>query len=205
MQPSKLAALEAVWDTQKGAGLSLIVVPDSDNERNAVELLTIPKLTSLLAYHDPDAEVKGLKDIPKDLRPPVGLTFYSFRIMVVLGMVMFLLSIMAVYLSVKDKLESFPFFLKIMLLAIALPYIGVQLGWIVAEVGRQPWIVYGLLKTSDAVSRSITVSQVAVSLIAFTAVYTLLGIVDVYLLTKYAKQGPEKGNQGVMTAGTKEV
>ena len=205
VQPSKLAALEAVWDTQKGAGLSLIVVPDSDNERNAVQLLTIPKLTSLLAYHNPDAEVKGLKDIPRELRPPVGLTFYSFRIMVILGMVMFLLSIIAVYLSVKDKLESFPLFLKIMLLAIALPYIGVQLGWIVAEVGRQPWIVYGLLKTSDAVSRSITVSQVAISLIAFTAVYTLLGIVDVYLLTKYAKQGPEKGNQGVMKARTKEV
>jgi cytochrome d ubiquinol oxidase subunit I len=125
--------------------------------------------------------------------------------MVILGMVMFLLSILAVYLSVKDKLESFPLFLKIMLLAIALPYMGVQLGWIVAEVGRQPWIVYGLLKTSDAVSRSITVSQVAISLIAFTAVYTLLGIVDVYLLTKYAKQGPEKGNQGVMKARTKEV
>jgi cytochrome bd ubiquinol oxidase subunit I len=92
-----------------------------------------------------------------------------------------------------------------MLLAIALPYIGVQLGWVVAEVGRQPWIVYGLLKTSDAVSRSITVSQVVISLIAFTAVYGLLGIVDVYLLVKYAKQGPEKGGQGVMTAVTKEV
>ncbi|MGD0822554.1 MAG: cytochrome ubiquinol oxidase subunit I [Desulfomonilia bacterium] len=205
VQPAKLAALEAVWETQKGAPLSLITVPDSANERNALELITIPKLTSLLAYRNPDAEVKGLKDIPKDLRPPVALTFYSFRLMVVLGMVMILLSVMAVYLSAKDKLESSPVFLKIMLYAIALPYIGVQLGWIVAEVGRQPWIVYGMLKTSDAVSRSITVSQVLMSLIAFTVVYGLLGIVDVYLLVKYAKQGPEKGLEGVVMTRAQEV
>jgi cytochrome d ubiquinol oxidase subunit I len=205
VQPSKLAALEAVWNTQKGAGLSLIVVTDSDNERNSLELLTIPRLTSMLAYHNADAEVKGLRDIPRDLRPPVGLTFYSFRIMVVLGMLMFLLSILAVYLSARDRLESSPVFLKTMLLAIALPYVAIQLGWIVAEVGRQPWIVYGLLKTSDAVSGSISVSQVAMSLIAFTAVYTLLGIVDVYLLVKYARQGPERLNQGIMTAVIKEV
>jgi cytochrome d ubiquinol oxidase subunit I len=205
VQPAKLAALEAVWETQKGAGLSLITVPDSTNERNALELITIPKLTSFLAYRNPDAEVKGLKDIPKDLRPPVALTFYSFRVMVVLGMVMLLLSIMAVYLSAKDSLESSPRFLKTMLYAIALPYIGVQLGWIVAEVGRQPWIVYGMLKTSDAVSRSITATQVILSLIAFTVVYGLLGIVDVYLLVKYAKQGPEKGLEGVVMTRAQEV
>jgi cytochrome d ubiquinol oxidase subunit I len=205
VQPAKLAALEAVWETQKGAPLSLITVPDSASERNAVELITIPKLTSFLAYRNPDAEVKGLKDIPKDLRPPVALTFYSFRVMVVLGMVMLLLSIMAVYLSAKDSLESSPRFLKTMLYAIALPYIGVQLGWIVAEVGRQPWIVYGMLKTSDAVSRSITATQVILSLIAFTVVYGLLGIVDVYLLVKYAKQGPEKGLEGVVMTRAQEV
>jgi cytochrome d ubiquinol oxidase subunit I len=192
VQPSKLASLESVWNTRKGAGLSLIVIPDSDNERNAVELLTIPKLTSMLAYRNPDAEVRGLKDIPKDLRPPVEPVFYSFRIMVVLGALMFLLSAVSVYLSARNRLESHPAFLKIMLFSIILPYIAVQLGWIVAEVGRQPWIVYGMLKTSEAVSRSISLSQVIVSLIAFTVVYGLLGIVDVYLLAKFAKQGPEQ-------------
>jgi len=197
VQPSKLAAMEAVWDTQRGAGLSMIVVPDSANERNSIEILTIPKLTSLLSYHDPDAEVKGLKDIPRELRPPVGLTFYSFRFMVMLGMLMFLLSLTAVWISKRDRLESNPLFLKVMVAAIALPYIVVQLGWIVAEVGRQPWIVYGLLKTSDAVSRSISTAQVAMSFIAFTIVYALLGIVDVYLLVKYAKQGPVSPAKGV--------
>jgi len=84
-----------------------------------------------------------------------------------------------------------------MVASIALPYIVVQLGWIVAEVGRQPWIVYGLLKTSDAVSRSISTAQVVMSFIAFTVVYTLLGIVDMYLLAKYAKQGPVRPAKGV--------
>jgi cytochrome bd ubiquinol oxidase subunit I len=197
-QPSKLATLEAVWDTQKGVGLSLIVIPDSANERNAVELFTIPKLASLLAYRNPDAEIKGLKDIQRDLRPPMGLTFYSFRIMVALGLLMFMLSIAAVYLSVRNRIESHPTFLKIMLFSIVLPYVAIQLGWIVAEVGRQPWIVYGMLKTSDAVSRSISLSQVIVSLIAFTIVYGLLGIVDIYLLAKFAKQGPEKTLPGAI-------
>jgi cytochrome d ubiquinol oxidase subunit I len=204
-QPSKLAALEAIWETQKGAGLSLIVIPDSSREMNTVELFTIPKLASLMAYRNPDAEIKGLKDIPRDLRPPVGLTFHSFRIMVGLGLLMFLLSIVAVYLSLRDRLESSPAFLKIMLPAIALPYIAGQLGWIVAEVGRQPWIVYGMLKTSDAVSRSVSVPQVLASFIAFTVLYSLLGIVDAYLLVKYARLGPEEKLPEGLFAGRKGV
>jgi len=197
-QPSKLAALESVWKTQKGAGLSLIVIPDSANERNSVELLTIPNMTSMLAYHNPDAEVKGLKDIPKDLRPPVGLTFFSFRFMVILGSLMLLLSLIGVYLSARDRLESSPAFLKIMVFAIILPYIAGQLGWITAEVGRQPWIVYGMLRTSEAVSRSISIFQVVISLLAFTLVYGFLGVVDIYLLAKFAKQGPEKDLPGAL-------
>jgi cytochrome bd ubiquinol oxidase subunit I len=205
-QPSKLAALEAVWDTQKGAGLSLIVIPDSDHEMNSVELLTIPKLTSLMAYRNPDAEVKGLKDIPRDLRPPIGLTFYSFRLMVALGLLMFILSAISVYLSARNTLESHPTFLKVMLFSIILPYIAVQVGWIVAEVGRQPWIVYGMLKTSDAVSRSVSLSQVVISFIAFTVVYGALGIVDIYLLTRFAKQGPEKNSPaGILNPQGQEV
>ena len=191
VQPSKLAAMEAIWDTQRGAGMSLIVVPNSADEKNSIELFTIPKLASFLAYHDLNAEVKGLKSFPREMRPPVGLTFNSFRFMVGLGLLMFLLSAVAVWLSIRGRIESSPLFLKILVPAIALPYIAGQLGWIVAEVGRQPWIVYGMLKTSDAVSQSVTVTQVLISLIAFTAVYGGLGIVDAYLLVKYAKMGPE--------------
>jgi cytochrome bd ubiquinol oxidase subunit I len=191
-QPAKLAAMESIWETQKGAGLTILVVPDSKNERNAVEAITIPKLMSLMAYRDPDAEIKGLKDFPRDLRPPVELTYYNFRLMVGLGLLMFLLSALGVYLSFKGKLEETPWFLKVSVLAIVLPYLAAQAGWIVAEVGRQPWIVYGMLKTADGVSRSVSTGQVFLSLVLFVLLYGSLGVVDIYLLAKYARRGPEK-------------
>ena len=188
-QPTKFAAMEAVWETQKAAPYHILVLPDADNEKNTVEAIGIPKGLSLLAYHDGNAEVKGLKDFPKELRPPVMATFMSFRSMAALGMLFMLLSLIAWLLALRDVLESYPMFLKLFVLP--LPYLANQIGWIVAEVGRQPWIVYGLLKTSDAVSKSITPLQVAGSLAGFTLLYGFLAVVDIYLLTKNAKKGPE--------------
>jgi cytochrome d ubiquinol oxidase subunit I len=153
-------------------------------------MLTIPKLASLLSYRDPNAVFKGLNDFPKDEIPPVSVTFYSYRLMAVLGIVMLFIAAAAVYVSRKENLEKYKGLLKIAVWSIPLPYLAGQLGWIVAEVGRQPWIVYGMLKTKDAVSRSIDVTQVLISLICFTLLYGSLGVVDIYLLSKYAKQGP---------------
>ncbi len=189
-QPTKLAAMEAIWETQKGAGVSVITITDEANRRNSVEILTIPKLASLLSYRDPNAVIKGLNDFPKDEIPPVSVTFYSYRLMAVLGIVMLFIAAAAVYVSRKENLEKYKGLLKIAVWSIPLPYLAGQLGWIVAEVGRQPWIVYGMLKTKDAVSRSIDVTQVLISLICFTLLYGSLGVVDIYLLSKYAKQGP---------------
>ena len=191
-QPTKFAAMESVWDTQKAASYPLIAVPDPTNERNSIEALKVPKMLSYLAFHDSNAEVKGLKEFAKEDRPPVMLTFLSFRLMVGLGFLFILLSFLSVLLSRKGAMESKPFFLKIMFFSLILPYIGVQIGWIVAEVGRQPWIVYGLLKTADAVSKSIDTTQVVASLAGFTLLYGFLAVIDVYLLTKYAKKGPEE-------------
>ncbi len=191
VQPAKLAAMESLWETQKGVDLNLLLIPDVKGERNAVEAIGIPGLVSFLAYRDWKAEVKGLKDFPKEERPPVMETFISFRTMVGLGSLFILLSLTAFWLSRKDRLESYPLFLRAMMLAIPLPYIAAQLGWVVAEVGRQPWIVYGVLKTSDAVSKSVSVGQVATSLIGFVLFYGLLGIIDIYLLAKYARKGPD--------------
>ncbi len=191
VQPAKLAAMESVWETQRGVPFYLLVIPDPKNERNAVELFGIPKMVSFLAYKDFNAEVKGLKAFPKDLRPPVFETFLGFRLMVGMGGLFILLSSLAFFLSWKDRLEEYPLFLKVMLFAIPLPYLAGELGWIVAEVGRQPWIVYGVLKTADAASRSVSVTQVTVSLVGFTILYSFLGLVDMYLLAKYAKKGPE--------------
>jgi len=190
-QPTKFAAMESLWETQKGAAYNLILIPDAENERNAVEAIGIPNFLSWLAFHDAKAEIKGLKAFPKEERPPVAVTFSSFRVMAGLGFLFVLLSLIAFVISRKEAIENNGLFLKIMLFSIPLPYIAGQLGWLVAEVGRQPWIVYGLLKTSDAVSKSVSVAQVVISLTGFTLVYGLLAIVDVYLLAKYAKRGPD--------------
>ncbi|MGO9612152.1 MAG: cytochrome ubiquinol oxidase subunit I [Dissulfurispiraceae bacterium] len=190
-QPAKFAAMESVWETQRGAPYKIVIVPDPTNERNSVEAIEIPNFLSLLAFHSPDAEVKGLKDFSRDDRPPVSVTFYSFRAMVCLGFLFILISLIAYISSRRDRLEFSPGLLRLLLYLIPVPYLANQIGWIVAEVGRQPWIVYGLLRTSDAVSKSISTSQVVFSLAGFTLVYGLLGIIDIYLLAKYAKKGPD--------------
>jgi cytochrome d ubiquinol oxidase subunit I len=191
-QPTKFAAMESLWETEKAVPYHLIVIPDTKNERNLLEAIGIPKLMSFLAFYDANAEIKGLKEFPPQDRPPVLPTFLSFRIMVALGFLFIILSIIAYIISRKGRLEYSPTFLKVMLYSIPLPYIAGQLGWIVAEVGRQPWIVYGIMRTSDAVSQAIVTSQVWTSLIGFTLFYGMLGIIDVYLLAKFSKKGPDE-------------
>ena len=188
IQPAKLAAMESLWETHEdGAPMYLLVVPDEKNENNAIELFGIPGGLSFLAHNDFSAPMKGLKEWPADERPPVMLTFLSFRTMVGLGTLMPLLCIWA-FLR-RNKLTETPKLLKAMLFAIPVPYLAIEAGWVVAEVGRQPWIVNGLMKTADAVSPIVT-SQVAFSLVALTLLYALLGAVDIYLLFKFAKKGP---------------
>ncbi len=198
IQPTKLAAMESFWETKANAPQVLFAIPDEKNERNLVEFGRIPGLLSILAYHTPSATVKGLKDFPKEERPPVALTFVAFRLMVGLGVLFVVLTVWA--WMKRHKLESSPGMLKVMLYAMPLPYIALQAGWIVTEVGRQPWIVYGLMKTSDAVS-PIAVSQVGTTLVAFIAVYGLLGAVAFYLVSKHARRGPEPAPAAVKVEG----
>jgi cytochrome d ubiquinol oxidase subunit I len=186
-QPAKLAAMESHWETSAQAPIHLFALPDEKNERNAVEVYSIPGLLSLLGHHDLNAEVTGLKDIPKDERPPVLITFISFRAMVALGTLFILLTLTGWFLR-KNLIDSRTY-LTVMLWSIPLPYIAIEFGWILAEVGRQPWIVYGLMRTADAAS-PVAGSQVLVSLIAFILVYGLLGAVGVYLLFTNARKGP---------------
>ena len=187
IQPMKLAAMESQWETVEGAPMNIIVWPDEENERNAVEAVKIPKMLSILAHMDPDSEVKGLKEVPAEDRPPVLPVFLSFRLMVGLAMLFILLSAWAVWR--RGAPENDRWLLRILPWAIPLPYLANQLGWTVAEVGRQPWIVYKMMRTADAVS-PVATSQVAVSTVAFIVVYTLLGLADFYLLAKYARRGP---------------
>ncbi len=187
VQPAKLAAMEAHWDTQSRAPIHLLAIPDEAGERNRIQIGSIPGMLSLLGHHDIDAEVIGLKDIPKNERPPVLPTFLSFRIMVALGTLFPILMIWG-WFRRKKLLES-PLYLKVMMLAIPLPYIAIQAGWLLAEIGRQPWIVYGLLKTGGAVS-PITTLQVVMTLAGFILVYGALGAMGFYLMAAHARKGP---------------
>jgi len=195
-QPAKFAAMESVWDTTRSADMHLLMMPDAANERNSLEALSVPGMVSLMAFHDKNAEIKGLKDYPKELRPPVLPVFFSFRAMVGIGTYLILAALFAVFISRKKDLEDYRLFLTLLVFTIPLPYLANQLGWIVAEMGRQPWIVYGVLKTADAVSKNVSTAQVAFSLAGFTLLYGGLGIIDFYLLTKYAKKGPENDLSG---------
>ncbi len=190
-QPAKFAAMESVWETQKGVPMYLFVLPDEEASCNRVEAIALPNVLSFMATRTFDGTVCGMKSIPPSERPPVWPVLASFRTMVAMGTWFILMSFIGFLFSRKGRvLERYPLYLKLMVFTIPLPYIANQLGWIVAEVGRQPWIVYGILRTSDAVSKAITTTQVLGSLAGFTLLYGFLGIVDIYLLSKYAKLGP---------------
>jgi len=185
-QPTKLAAMEAHWETKARAPIYLFAIPDEKNERNLFEI-PIPGMLSLLAKHDINAVVKGLKDFPKDERPPVLINFIAFKIMVALG-------IYFVVVSVYGFIKGYDIFknqkyLKLVFFSIPLPYVACECGWILAEVGRQPWIVYGLMKTKDAYSYAVSMPQVLITLIAFVVIYGLLGIIGYSLIIKTVKEG----------------
>ena len=191
-QPAKMAAMVSHWETSEAVPYVLFALPDEEAGRNKVEIGHIPYLLSLLAHNDPMAEVKGLSDYPPEDRPPVLITAASFHGMVALGMFFILASGLAVLY--RNRIEQKRWLLKILLFAIPLPYIANQLGWIVTEVGRQPWIVYGLMRTSESTS-PIATGQVAVSLVGFILVYGLLGAVGLHLIIRAVRKGPQPANE----------
>lgn len=200
-QPEKLAAMESHWETGTHVPMYLLTWPDQEAGKNVVEALPIPGLLSFLAYGNFDAEVVGLNAWPKEDQPPVAITFTAFRLMVGSAGIFLLLAIGAfVY---RKRLEDKPLLCRALIWGIPLPYIGIMAGWTVAEVGRQPWIVYGMMRTTDAVS-PVPASSVGLSLLAFVVVYSFLGVLDIYLLRKYALKGPE-GDAPQSTTSSEEA
>ncbi len=194
-QPMKMAAGEALWETEDPADLSLVTIIDEDQRRNTFDI-RIPRALSLLSYNRFDGEVQGINDIqqeyealygPGDYIPPVTISYWSFRAMVGVGSLMLLLAFYALFLMLTERLPKANLFLRLMPFAIALPIIGTSTGWIFTEVARQPWIVFGIMRTEDAASPNVTVSMLMTSLIVYTLLYGVLIVVDVYLLAKYAK------------------
>jgi len=193
IQPAKLAAMEAFWETSANAPFTMFLVPDEKNERNSFEFIRVPGALSILAYHSPGATVKGLREFQREERPPVLLCFLSFRVMVALAFLFMLLTLIC--FIKRDTIESARWLLWAMVAAIPLPYAACQAGWMLTEVGRQPWIVYGLMKTVDAVS-PISASQVLISLIGCIVLYSLLGLCAFYLMYRAAVKGPEITEEG---------
>jgi len=188
VQPAKLAAMESHWETTEKAPMHLITWPDAENEQNAFEFVTVPGALSFLAFKDFNQPVTGLKDIPVDERPPVAITFVSFRLMVGIGMAMIAL-IGFGWLRWKN-LTGPKWYLWLLVWFIPLPYLAANLGWILTEVGRQPWLVYGVMKTADGVSPGLQTSQVAFSLTVLTLLLTVITVLVVYLIVKHCRKGP---------------
>ncbi len=199
IQPMKVAAAEALWETENPAGLSLFAVPDESQKKNTIDI-RVPYLLSLLAFDSFSGEVRGINQLqqemeakygPGDYVPPVALTYWTFRIMVGVGLLMLLMALVMTIKSRKDDFMPNNFMHKAFLWGILLPLLGTSTGWIMTEVGRQPWVVYGLLKTMDGVSPTAAVSagEVAFSMIVFALLYGVLMVADIFLLKKYARAG----------------
>jgi cytochrome d ubiquinol oxidase subunit I len=189
-QPEKFAAQQGLFQTQTKAPLSLFGIPTA-NPPEVKMHVAIPGLLSLLTYSDINAEVKGLNEFPQSEWPPLFLTFASYHIMIMLGMLfIFIMGISTFYLY-KKKLYEKKLLLKLLIWFIPLPLIACQFGWIAAEVGRQPWIVYKLMRTADAASANVSAGEILFSIILFGIIYILLGSVFVFFLVRKIKAGPE--------------
>ncbi|MBN2225845.1 MAG: cytochrome ubiquinol oxidase subunit I [candidate division Zixibacteria bacterium] len=188
-QPAKLAAFEGHYAVSAPAGMYLFGWVNEEDEKTIG--LQIPGLLSFMIGLDADTPVTGLKAFPSEDRPPVNLVFQSYHIMVGIGMILILLALFNAYGWWRKWLFEKRWYLKILIIAVLLPQLANQLGWFSAEVGRQPWIVYGLLRTSDALSVSVGSGQVITSLILFSLIYLLLFALFIYLLNEKIQHGPE--------------
>ena len=188
-QPAKFAAIEARWKTQQPASEVLIAIPDSANERNLFAI-EVPKLGSFIASGNWTSREVGLEEFPPEDRPPVVIPFFTFRIMVGMGLVMLAVSWFGNFLRLRGRLESTRWFLWCAFLSFPTGFIAVLSGWFTAEVGRQPWVVYGLLRTKDAVTPSLTTGDVLFSLIAYVAVYAVFVSFGIYYIYKLLREGP---------------
>ncbi|MFT3826099.1 MAG: cytochrome ubiquinol oxidase subunit I [Chitinophagaceae bacterium] len=188
-QPAKLAALEGHYDSSAKADMYLLGYVDNKNARTYG--LKIPGGLSFLVEGNFNAPIKGLNAFKKEDRPKqVNAIFQFYHIMVAIGITLIVLSLYAAWLNYKNKLFDKRWLMQIFVLSVLLPQIANQAGWFAAEMGRQPWVVYGMLRTSDALSRAVTANQVLFSLILFTLVYSLLLVLFLYLLNKKIKHGP---------------
>jgi cytochrome bd ubiquinol oxidase subunit I len=188
-QPVKLAAMEGLFTTQRGAPLAIIGMPDAKN-RTLIDPIVVPDLLSFLAYGNFRANVAGLDAYAMTLWPPVELTYYAYHVMVGLGTIFSGVAVFAALLLWRRLLFRWRWMLWILLLVMPFPYIANEAGWVVTEVGRQPWIIYGLMRTADGPSPTVLAGETVFTLIGFAGMYFMLGVLFLYLVLREIAIGP---------------
>ncbi|HSK09737.1 MAG TPA: cytochrome ubiquinol oxidase subunit I [Vicinamibacterales bacterium] len=188
-QPIKMAAMEGLFETQEGAPIAIIGMPDTER-RELMDPIYVPRVLSYLAYGDFRARVVGLDDYPRELHPPVELVYYAYHIMVGLGTIFIAIMALSAFLLWRGRIYTARWHLWILMLAAPFPYIANQAGWVVTEVGRQPWVVYGLQRTADATSTNVSSGMAWFTLIGFMGIYAMIGILYLFLFGKIVHTGP---------------
>jgi cytochrome d ubiquinol oxidase subunit I len=197
-QPMKMAAAEALWESENPASFSLLTIGDL-SQRKDVFSIRIPRLLSLLAYNQLQGKVEGIHNLqatyqdqygPGNYIPPVATVYWSFRLMVGAGFALLLFALYALFLVMGEVFEQRSKVLPLFTWAIALPYLANTAGWLMTELGRAPWVVFGLMKIEDGLSTTVPGSTVFASLLGYSLIYAILMAADIYLLMKYAKAGP---------------
>ena len=198
-QPMKLAAMEGLWNSEQPASFSLFAIQDEANRSGSREL-NLPYLLSVLGYNNLTAKVEGMKDLQTqyeqtygagDYIPPVTVVYWSFRIMVGLGMLFILVSLIGFILWWRGTLDFARWFHRVLMVMMFLPFAANTAGWLVTEIGRQPWVVFGLLKTANGVSTSVDSISVWISMLVFTLLYGVLAVVGGILIYRFARPKPD--------------
>lgn len=188
-QPAKLAAMEGLFGSERGAPLAIIGMPDTVHE-TLIDPINVPDLLSFLAYGNFRANVRGLREYPRELRPPVELTYYAYHVMVGLGTIFVAIMVIAALLLRMRKVFENRGLLWVLMLAMPFPYIANEAGWVVTEVGRQPWIVYGIMRTAEASSSTVVTGETIFTTIGFAGMYFLLGVLFLLLILREIAEGP---------------
>lgn len=188
-QPAKLAAMEGLFTSERGAPLAIIGMPDTQHEI-LIDPVYVPDALSFLVYGNVRATVNGLRAYPRKLRPPVELTYYAYHVMVGLGTIFAAITLLAALLLVTGRLYGARWLLWILMLATPFPYIANEAGWMVTEVGRQPWIIYGLMRTAEAPSATVVAGETIFTTIGFAGMYFMLGLLFIVLVLREIDKGP---------------
>jgi cytochrome d ubiquinol oxidase subunit I len=193
-QPAKLAAMEGLFETARGAPLAIIGMPDTRTGQ-LLDPIYVPEVLSYLAYGERHATVTGVADIPAGQRPPIELTYYGYHIMVGLGTIFFAIAWLGLFLLARKRLTTSRWFLWILMLTIPFPYIANEMGWMVTEVGRQPWVIYGLMRTAEGTSTNVSAGETVFTTLGFAGVYCVLGLLFLLLCGRIIWKGPDSGDE----------